>query len=119
MNHYSNVYVLSGCKPPQCPNDLVLSRIAVSETGCTQHKLKVVHYHMLDVVSTHSVGHGLGREGGMVQIEYFQPSQNIYLRTPVERPFQKLLNACFSFEIGPSSHKLWALKGTSQNRSFL
>ncbi len=38
------------------------------------------------------------------------PEQNTKLNTSSERPIKKLSNACFSFEIGHSKLKLWALK---------
>ena len=44
------------------------------------------------------------------KLTYFDPIKIENLNTQSERPSQEQLNVCFSFEIGYSKLKLWALK---------
>ncbi len=43
------------------------------------------------------------------------PSQNQDLNTSLEKPYKKLLNALFNFQIRYSKLKLWAVKKRPQN----
>ena len=57
--------ILGRGKPPELRHCLVLHREAVEGgvVGGAQHKLQVVHHHMLYVVHIDSMSHGLGGGG--------------------------------------------------------
>ncbi len=52
------------------------------------------------------------------KLVYFDQTEIANLNISSERPSQELLNVCFSFEIGHSKLKLWALKVTHYSLTY-
>ncbi len=69
-----------------------------------------MHVLVLKLVTVYS-SYGLSNfVSKCLNLRNFDQSQIFDLNTPSDRPYQELLNACFSFEIGQSKLKLWPLQ---------